>query len=141
MLFFLTDFPQKLIISLEPICVIVTNKLLRYLQNSRRYRADKFLMIHRYTHTHTHTHTQTQGLAIYMADFILPCNKNANINLCHIILCTAQYMSIGLVDRVVLYSLQWAMLCVNTTVKKTNSVLLRRQTLAIFLVRLNICYY
>ena len=26
------------------------------------------------THTHAHTHTQTQGLAIYMADFILPCN-------------------------------------------------------------------
>ena len=36
-----------------------------------------FLMIHRYTDTqiHTYTHTQTQRLAIYMADFILPCNK------------------------------------------------------------------
>ena len=68
---FLTDFPQKLIISLEPICVIVTKKLLRYLQNSRRYRADKFLMIHR----QIHTHTQTQRLPKYMADFILPCNK------------------------------------------------------------------
>ena len=75
---FLTDFPQKLIISLERICLIVTKKLLRYLQNSRRSErtnSDTFLMIHRYTDTQTHTHTQTQGLPIYMEDFILPCNN------------------------------------------------------------------
>ena len=62
------------IISLDPLYLIVANKILRYLQNDRRYIATQphshtdtrthrhtDTQTHRHTDTHTHRHTDTQA--------------------------------------------------------------------------------
>ena len=70
----MTDFPQKLIISLEPICVIVTKKMITISPKLATLSSGQ-IFDDTQIHTHTHTDTQTQGLPIYMEDFILPCNE------------------------------------------------------------------
>ena len=65
---FFDGFPPKLIISLEPIYLIVNKKLLQYLQNSRRWRVDNIFV-------DTQTSTDAEATKIH-----------GNVVSCHVII-------------------------------------------------------